>query len=190
MSGCGNVRRSVAYCSLEEQRVRGGANGNAPGDHAGVPRPAGGALSPADTCTFRLASQRSRMERSADWMDQARGDLEHARHDLSAGFHDWACFSAQQAAEKAAKAVLQKLAVEAWGHSVADLLDEIARSRGVPGDLRDAGLELDKAYIPARYPNAHPSGSPRSRYTKGEAERMISHAERILQCCRDLLSAI
>ena len=26
--------------------------------------------------------------------------------------------------------------------------------------LRDAALELDKAYIPARYPNAHPSGRP------------------------------
>lgn len=69
------------------------------------------------------------MERSADWMDQAQGDLAHARHDMAAGFHDWACFSAQQAAEKAAKAVLQKLRVEAWGHSAADLLEELARSR-------------------------------------------------------------
>src|SRR5712691_8821674 len=33
----------------------------------------------------------------------------------------------------------------------------------------DAGLELDKTYIPARSRNAHPSGSPRTRYTKGEA---------------------
>lgn len=27
----------------------------------------------------------------------------------------------------------------------------------------------DKAYIPTRYPNAHPSGSPRRRYTQAEA---------------------
>lgn len=46
------------------------------------------------------------MERSADWMDQAARDLAHAKQDLSTGFHEWACFSAQQAAEKAAKAVL------------------------------------------------------------------------------------
>ncbi len=49
------------------------------------------------------------MERSADWMEQARGDLEHAAYDLVGGFFDWACFSAQQAAEKAVKAVFQKL---------------------------------------------------------------------------------
>ncbi len=44
------------------------------------------------------------MERSADWMDQAEGDLEHARSDLKGGFYDWACFSSHQAAEKALKA--------------------------------------------------------------------------------------
>jgi hypothetical protein len=43
------------------------------------------------------------MERSADWLDQARGDLQHARSDVERAFYDWACFSAQQAAEKAAK---------------------------------------------------------------------------------------
>ena len=45
-------------------------------------------------------------------MDQAQGDLEHAKHDLQAGFYDWTCFSAQQAAEKAVKAVFQKLGAE------------------------------------------------------------------------------
>ena len=49
------------------------------------------------------------MERSADWMDQARGDLQHARSDVEGTFYDWACFSAQQAAEKAVKALFQKM---------------------------------------------------------------------------------
>ena len=49
------------------------------------------------------------MERSAAWLAQAQGDLAHARHDVAAGFYDWACFSAQQAAEKATKAVFQRL---------------------------------------------------------------------------------
>lgn len=130
------------------------------------------------------------MERSADWIAQARGDLEHARHDLAGAYFEWACFSAQQAAEKAVKAVFQKLGSEAWGHSVADLLQELAHSQTVPESLKDAGLELDKAYIPARYPNAHPTGSPRSRYTRTEAERMLAHADRIVKFCEDLLSTI
>ena len=90
------------------------------------------------------------MERSADWMDQAQGDLEHAKSDLERGFYDWACFSAQQASEKAVKAVFHKQGAEAWGHSVADLLEELASSQPVPDGLKEVALELDKTYIPAR----------------------------------------
>ncbi|MFQ5903390.1 MAG: HEPN domain-containing protein [Candidatus Binatia bacterium] len=130
------------------------------------------------------------MERSADWMDQAKGDLQHAKSDFERNFHDWACFSAQQAAEKAVKAIFQKMAVEAWGHSVADLLEELSKKQDVPGDLKDGALELDKAYIPSRYPNAHPSGSPRRRYTRVEAERLVGYAERIVKFCQDILSTL
>jgi len=127
------------------------------------------------------------MERSADWIDQAQGDLEHAKSDLERGFYDWACFSAQQASEKAVKAVFFKKGAEAWGHSVADLLEELTSSQSVPDALKEAALELDKSYIPARYPNAHPSGSPRRRYTRVEAQRMVTHAERIVEFCQSLL---
>jgi len=127
------------------------------------------------------------MQRSRDWMDQAEGDLEHARSDMERGFHDWACFSAQQAAEKAVKAVFQGMGAEAWGHSVSDLLMELAKTHEVPESLIDGALELDKAYIPARYPDAHPSGSPRRRFTREEARRLIGHATAILEFCAGLL---
>lgn len=123
-------------------------------------------------------------------MVQAEWDLEHAKSDLDHGFYDWACFSAQQAAEKAVKAVFQRLGAEAWGHSVADLLWELSKNQPVPEDLIQGALELDKAYIPARYPNAHPSGSPRERYTRKEAERLIHYAEKIIAFCADLLPGI
>jgi len=128
------------------------------------------------------------MERSRDWLDQAKGDLEHAQSDLERGFFDWACFSAQQAAEKAVKAVCQRMHIEAWGHSVMDLLDELPEQIAVPAELKDAALELDKSYIPSRYPDAHPSGAPRHRYTRGEAERLIAYAQKIIQFCEGLLS--
>ena len=111
------------------------------------------------------------MERSADWINEAEGDLEHAKNDVRGGFYNWACFSAQQAAKKAVKAVFQKMGAEAWGHSVADLLKELAKWYTLPEGLLDDALELDKAYIPTRYPNAHPSGAPRNRYTEKEARR-------------------
>ena len=128
------------------------------------------------------------MERSADWMSEAQGDLEHAESDVKGGFYNWACFSAQQGAEKAIKAVFQRMGAEAWGHSVADLLSELAKKHRVPEDLIGGALELDKAYIAARYPNAHPSGSPRTRYTVEEAKRLISHAQEIIEFCTGILS--
>ena len=128
------------------------------------------------------------MERSADWMNEAQGDLEHAESDVAGGFYNWACFSAQQAAEKAIKAVFQRMGAEAWGHSAADLLEELSKHHPVSENLMNGGLELDKAYIAARYPNAHPSGSPRTRYTVEEAKRLISHAQGIIEFCTGLLS--
>ncbi len=128
------------------------------------------------------------MERSRDWMDDAQADLAHAESDLERGFYNWACFSSQQAAEKAVKAVFQRLGRDAWGHSVADLLIALREFRDVPEPLVDRALELDKAYIPTRYPNAHQSGSARSRYTRGEAERLTAHARHIIEFCASLLS--
>lgn len=130
------------------------------------------------------------MERSRDWMNQAQDDLKHARSDIDGGYYNWACFSAQQASEKALKAVFQKMGAEAWGYSVADLLLELFRSHQGPQALMDGALELDKAYIPTRYPNALPAGSPKDRYTKTEAERLTNYAEKIIEFCEGLLSQI
>ena len=53
--------------------------------------------------------------------------LRRRQHGSSpAGFYEWACFISQQAAEKAAKAVLQRWGAEAWGHSVVRLLEAVA----------------------------------------------------------------
>ena len=130
------------------------------------------------------------MERAKDWMDQAEGDFAHAANDVEHAFYDWACFSAQQAAEKAVKAVFEKKGAEAWGHSVSDLLAELSKSHSVPDALKEAALELDKAYIPTRYVNAHPSGSPRRRYTRTEAERLVAYAGQIIEFCKNLLPTL
>ena len=57
-------------------------------------------------------------------------------------------------------------------------------------ELRNEAMELDKAYIPTRYPNAIPEGAPFEIYTKEEAERLILYAEEILRFCKNILSEI
>ncbi len=53
--------------------------------------------------------------RSGDWLAQAGRDLEQARSSQREGRHEWACFAAEQAAEKAVKALHLALDQEAWG---------------------------------------------------------------------------
>ena len=127
------------------------------------------------------------MERSRDWIYQARGDLAHARLDAEHKYFDWSCFSSQQAAEKAVKAVHSYLGGDAWGHAVTDLLELLPATIIVPASMMDAARELDKVYISARYPDALPSGSPRTRFTRGEADRMAGYGEAIVGFCESLL---
>lgn len=125
--------------------------------------------------------------RPEDWFDQAEHDLAHARHSLAAADFEWACFAAQQATEKAAKAAHQSHAADAWGHSVTDLL--LALGEDAPEEeILDLARELDKHYIPSRYPNAHPQGAPHAYYTRAEAARAIEYAETILRFCHRLLA--
>ena len=55
------------------------------------------------------------VERSRDWIRQAERDLQNAKFEMNGGYFEWACFLSQQAAEKALKAVFQKLGAEAFG---------------------------------------------------------------------------
>jgi len=125
--------------------------------------------------------------RHEDWFKQAVRDLRHAETALQAQDYEWACFAAQQAAAKAIKAVFQKQNGEAWGHSLTVLLNELAEKIDIDPALIDLAKELDKHYIPARYPNGFVSGAPMDYYTENEAKRAIAHAEKILEFCKGLL---
>jgi len=73
---------------------------------------------------------------------------------------------------------------------VYDLFVNLQSREKVDDELLECALELDKAYIPTRYPNAHPFSSPRRRYTEREARRMIENAEKIVKFCKGVLSKI
>ena len=127
--------------------------------------------------------------RAQDWLAQAERDLDHARHDLGAGYHEWACFSAHQAAEKALKALYQHLSGEAWGHSVKRLLDELPPDAEATPDLVDDARILDRFYIPTRYPNGFDYGKPADYYTAADSQLAIHCAEAIVRFCAGRLSA-
>jgi len=126
--------------------------------------------------------------RARDWLRQAQRDLEHARRDATDGYYEWSCFSAQQAAEKAVKALYQHLGGEAWGHAIKRLLEELPAEVGVTPQIVDAGRILDRFYIPTRYPNGFDDGTPADYYTAADCATAIGCAETIVRFCADRLA--
>lgn len=118
--------------------------------------------------------------RARDWLDQALRDIEQAEDSRRAGRHEWACFAAQQAAEKAVKALHLHQGQEAWGHVIARLLHELPNAVPVPQELIDKGRVLDNFYIPPRYPNSHPQGAPFEHYGPLQSEEAIRYAREII----------
>jgi HEPN domain-containing protein len=117
--------------------------------------------------------------RSKDWLAQAVRDLEQAHSSRTEGRHEWACFAAQQAAEKAVKALHLALGQEAWGHVVARLLNELPIRPSE--DLIEKAKVVDNFYIPTRYANGHPEGAPFQHYGKIQSEEAIRYAGEILE---------
>jgi HEPN domain-containing protein len=126
-------------------------------------------------------------DRARDWFAQAERDLEQAQDSASAGRHEWACFAAQQGAEKAVKALHLHLGQEAWGHVVARLLQELPMA--MSPELIDRGRVLDTFYIPARYPNSHPEGAPFEHYGALQSQEALEHAGQILDFVRAQMAA-
>ncbi|MDR7543111.1 MAG: HEPN domain-containing protein [Armatimonadota bacterium] len=122
--------------------------------------------------------------RARDWFNQALVDLEEAEGARAAGRHEWACFAAQQAAEKAAKALHLHLGQEAWGHVVARLLSELPNTTAVPQDLIHKAQVLDTFYVPTRYPNSHPEGAPHDHYGPLQSQEAIRYAGEIIEFAR------
>ncbi|HWP48238.1 MAG TPA: HEPN domain-containing protein [Candidatus Limnocylindrales bacterium] len=114
--------------------------------------------------------------------------MRHARHALEDRDFEWSCFASHQAAEKALKAVFQKLGMEAWGHTLTALIGNLPSSLPVSESLVNYARMLDKHYIPMRYPNGFESGAPMDFYTEEEAQNAIRYAEAILEFCRDQIS--
>ncbi len=134
----------------------------------------------ADPSILRQSSARIACmpNRARDWFRQAARDLDQARSSQSEERHEWACFAAHQAAEKALRALHLWLGQEAWGHTRSKLVSELPCD--VPPALVEKGRVLDNFYVPARYPNGHPEGAPFEHYGGSRAMRRFDMPVRSL----------
>ena len=119
------------------------------------------------------------------WLDAAVEDLRHARYAEEGGFYAHACFSAQQAAEKAVKAVHYARGARAvLGHSVRNLIERLDPRVPSLDELLDDARELDLNYIPTRYPNGLEAWTPAAGFGTRQAAAAIAGASAILTVAR------
>ena len=127
------------------------------------------------------------VERSKDWIAQSERDLEQAKWSAKGGFYEWACFIAQQAAEKAVKAVYQVLHGTSWGHSISALLRGLPEEHRPEESVIEAAIRLDRLYIQPRDPNGFDIGNPKDYYTETDSEAALEDARTVIAFCNNKL---
>ncbi len=124
---------------------------------------------------------KSAVENAKNWFIQGIYDYGAGISNFEDGYYAQACFWAQQSAEKAVKSILfaqgERIVI---GHSIKELLSKIEVMQ-IPDEVFKAGKELDKFYIPSRYPNALPGGYPSEFYDKDSAKFALESALKILE---------
>lgn len=129
-------------------------------------------------------------EKEADrWFRQGERDLESARASCRAGNHEWACFQAQQSAEKVLKAILYRRGHrKILTHSVFELVREAGREEVSLAALKADAKRLDGVYITARYPDSIVGSlTPAEYFEREDAEACIRSAASIAEAARRTL---
>lgn len=126
-------------------------------------------------------------QRSSDWYRQAEKDLNHAEHSIKNEDFEWACFAAQQAVEKAIKAVYEKDNESVRGHSILGLLKGLSDKYEIPEDFYSYARVLSRYYIETRYTNGFPEGAPLDYFDNKLAVEAVHDSKKILEWCRNII---
>jgi len=128
-----------------------------------------------------------RLEEAKRLFMQALRDIKASGDSLKDGNYEWSCFQAQQAAERALKALLYAHGRSAWGHSLVELLNYLRDVEEIKEDFYVLARELDRHYIPSRHPNAFESGYPGMYYDEPTATRALEAAKAIINWVKSCL---
>ncbi len=123
------------------------------------------------------------------WFRQAEDDLAAARILASNQKFAQACFLCQQSGEKALKAVWFWLDKDPWGHSIVKLIEDLDHetSRVELLKHRNKAANLDRLYIPTRYPNGLPELIPLEAFSDADADLAATAADDILAVAKEIL---
>ncbi len=127
------------------------------------------------------------MQRARDWWRQAQGEWAAAQDLYRTGHWAWVCFTCQQAAEKALKALCEHFRRPQFGHNLNDLLRCVANHTEVPKSVQEACARLNRYYIPTRYPNAFDHGAPVDQFLESDAREALTLLQEVMKFVQDIL---
>lgn len=127
-------------------------------------------------------------EEALRWFEEGESDISTAKILLEHKKYNPSAFYSQQAAEKILKGLLLAYNEATWGHSVLSLLQRLDEIMDVDiGEIEQCAKELDRHYIPSRYPDAYPSGKPEDYYTEKIAKEALICATKIKEFAKNLM---
>ena len=123
------------------------------------------------------------------WFRQSEDDYRFVKYLKKEGdFFDKGCFMAQQAGEKALKSCLYATGKRrVIGHSLYEMTDELSKQDNRFRNIVSESKRLDRYYIPTRYPNGIPGGSPFQVYDKEDLNNAFEDLKKIVEICRQFL---
>jgi HEPN domain-containing protein len=126
------------------------------------------------------------------WLTTAEDDIDSAVILKENGKFAHSCFHAQQAGEKALKAVWYFADADPWGHSIKKLIEDLNHVdlklyQSLESYTR-MGMVLDRFYIPTRYPNGLPDITPDVAFTNEDADTCITYSRKIIDEVRSILN--
>jgi HEPN domain-containing protein len=127
-------------------------------------------------------------EEAMRWFEEGENDISTSKILLENKKYNPSAFYSQQAAEKILKGLLLAYNEGTWGHSVLSLLRRLEEIMDVDiSEAEQCAKELDRHYIPSRYPDAYPSGRPEDYYTEKIAKEALICAMKIKEFAQNLM---
>ena len=128
---------------------------------------------------------------AARWFDQAMDDYRFVEWVQQENrFFDKGCFIAQQSGEKALKACLYASGERrVIGHSLYEMVSRLIKTSDEFEPIQESCKRLDRFYIPTRYPNGLPGGSPYEVYSDTELQTALADLGLVIQAAEKFIKA-
>ena len=121
------------------------------------------------------------MSRTKDWLQYSEELIEIADILMDKGRFSWYCFTSQQAAVAAVKALLSKYDESTFGDNLIALLRTVKENVSIPADVKEACQKINAYFKTCRDLESKSEGTPLSNYSLEESQQAKNYALAVIR---------